>query len=61
MKAEREKVRNFYLSEGIGVNITSETEEEKKDLKCLYVGGLRAMAFANNDDGSVTLTIGLEG
>lgn len=54
MKAE---IENIPL-ENRGINITSESEDEKAHLESLWSRSAAAVMFTRNDDGSVTLTIG---
>ncbi len=44
--------------ENRGIEVTSETEDEKAHLESLWSRSATAVMFTRNDDGSVTLTIG---
>ncbi len=41
-----------------GIDVTSESEEERIFLEAMWSGSAAAVMFARNNDGSVTLTIG---
>ena len=43
--------------ENRGIDITSETEEEKKHLEKLWTRRAAAVALTRHDDGNITLTI----
>ncbi len=44
--------------ENRGIEVTSETEDEKAHLETMWSRSAAAVMLARNDDGSVTLTIG---
>jgi len=46
------------LIENRGIDITSETEEEKLHLESLWARSAAAVVLTRNTDGTVTLTIG---
>lgn len=54
MKAEIEDIP----SENRGIEVTSESEEERQHLETMWCRSVHAVMFARNNDGSVTLTIG---
>jgi len=54
MKAEIEGIP----SENRGIDVTSETDEEKQLLESLWTRSAAAVMFTRNDWGFVTLTIG---
>ncbi len=53
MKAEIEDIP----LENRGIEVTSESEEERRHLERLWSGGSAAVVFTRNNDESVTLTI----
>jgi len=54
MKAEIETIP----VENRGIEVTSETEEEKQHLESLWTRSAAAITFTRHDDGSVTMVIG---
>jgi len=61
MKAEIEDIPTTILKlpfENRGIEVTSETEEEKQHLERMWESSAGAVMFTRNDNGSVTLTIG---
>ena len=54
MKAEIEDIP----FENRGIEVTSETEEEKQHLESLWARSAAAVMLTRNDNGTVTLTIG---
>ena len=53
MRAEIENI----LVENQGVDVTSETEEEKRHLEGIWARSAAAVVLTRNKDGNVTLTI----
>ncbi|GAH70244.1 unnamed protein product [marine sediment metagenome] len=60
MKAEIEQIIPFEISSLInrGIDVTSETEEEKQQLERMWSRSAAAVMLTRNENGSVTLTIG---
>ncbi|GAI54294.1 unnamed protein product [marine sediment metagenome] len=54
MKAEIEDIP----FESRGIEVTSESEEERQHLETMWSRSAAAVVFTRNNDGSVTLTIG---
>jgi len=54
MKAETENIP----FENRGIEVTSETEEEKQHLESLWSRSAAAVMLTRNDNGTVTLTFG---